>query len=255
MELLFNKALSSNYKSNSQIARILTEDWVSKNSYCLNCGNTELKPYQKNNPAADFYCTDCKADYELKSFLNLPKTKIVDGAYDTMINKILLNKNPNFLFLQYSLEYKVINFFSIPKFYFTPDMIEKRKPLSTNARRANWIGCNIRYDHLPKSGIIHIVKDKLIIDQQVVLNNWQRTSFLRNQKVSSRGWSIEILGLVEKMTSEIFSINDLYEFEGYLKSKFPNNKFIKEKIRQQLQVLRDKGLVDFLGNGLYKKVK
>ena len=40
------------------------------------------------------------------------------------------------------------------------------------------------------------------------------------------------------------------------KSSWSNNKIkhIKEKIRQQLQVLRDKGLIEFLGNGHYRKV-
>ena len=46
----------------------------------------------------------------------------------------------------------------------------------------------------------------------------------------------------------------MYSFEGLLKKKFPNNNFIKDKIRQQLQVLRDKGLLEFKGNGIYRKI-
>ena len=34
-----------------------------------------------------------------------------------------------------------------------------------------------------------------------------------------------------------------------------NNNFIKDKIRQQLQVLRDKGMIDFMSRGKYKKNK
>jgi hypothetical protein len=33
-----------------------------------------------------------------------------------------------------------------------------------------------------------------------------------------------------------------------------NNNFIKDKIRKQLQVLRDNGLLEFKGNGLYRKI-
>jgi hypothetical protein len=36
-------------------------------------------------------------------------------------------------------------------------------------------------------------------------------------------------------------------------SKFPRNQFPKEKIRQQLQRLRDLGCIDFLGDGNYRK--
>ena len=31
----------------------------------------------------------------------------------------------------------------IPKHFFVPDIIEKRRPLAENARRAGWVGCNI----------------------------------------------------------------------------------------------------------------
>jgi type II restriction enzyme len=47
----------------------------------------------------------------------------------------------------------------------------------------------------------------------------------------------------------------MYQFENKLKIKHPNNNFIKDKIRQQLQVLRDKGLIEFVGRGKYKKVR
>ena len=47
----------------------------------------------------------------------------------------------------------------------------------------------------------------------------------------------------------------MYSFEKYLKEKYPNNNFIKDKIRQQLQFLRDKGLIEFKSRGTYKKIK
>lgn len=39
MNLSFDISLSSNYENKSQIARILTENWVEKNIFCPNCGN------------------------------------------------------------------------------------------------------------------------------------------------------------------------------------------------------------------------
>jgi type II restriction enzyme len=48
-------------------------------------------------------------------------------------------------------------------------------------------------------------------------------------------------------------LDDVYAFEGELRSRYPQNKHVKPKIRQQLQVLRDKGYIDFLGNGRYRK--
>jgi type II restriction enzyme len=53
----------------------------------------------------------------------------------------------------------------------------------------------------------------------------------------------------------IWTDNCTYELRNKLKLKYPNNNFIKDKIKQQLQVLRDKGIIEFVGRGNYKKVK
>ena len=60
--------------------------------------------------------------------------------------------------------------------------------------------------------------------------------------------------LIEKIPTANFNLSEMYGFERYLKEKFPNNNFIKDKIRQQLQVLREKGILEFKGNGQYKKI-
>jgi type II restriction enzyme len=57
---------------------------------------------------------------------------------------------------------------------------------------------------------------------------------------------------VEKIKKTEFSLEEVYDFEPYLKAKHPHNNNIKAKIRQQLQFLRDKGLVEFVGRGRYK---
>ena len=45
MNLSFNTHLAEGYKSQSQIARLLTEDWVLNNSYCPSCGEIPLKEF------------------------------------------------------------------------------------------------------------------------------------------------------------------------------------------------------------------
>ncbi len=253
MDLKFNATLASKYKSNSQIARVLSEDWVQRNSYCPNCGNDRLRIYKRNNPAADFFCDNCKFDFELKSFKSLPKHKIIDGAYSSMMNKIYNNTNPNFFLLQYSPNLSVVNFFTIPRYFITLNIIEKRKPLSLTARRANWVGCNILFSDIPRLGLIHLIKDSSILDRKRVLVEWEKTAFLSQRKIENRGWLVEMMKIVENIAHKTFNIQEIYIFEEVLKQKYPNNKFVKEKIRQQLQVLRDKGIIQFLGNGNYQK--
>jgi len=44
----------------------------------------------------------------------------------------------------------------------------------------------------------------------------------------------------------------VYAKEGVIARLHPENRHVRDKIRQQLQVLRDKGLVEFLGRGEYR---
>jgi type II restriction enzyme len=255
MDLQLNTSVAQGYKSSSQIVRVITESWVEKNSFCPHCGKTKLERFENNQPVADFYCRDCNAEYELKSKKDSFALKIVDGAYDMMINRINSKNNPHFFLLNYSSHtHQVVNFLVIPNHYLNKDIIERRSPLSQNARRAGWIGCNILIQDIPSSGRIYLIKNQKIEERKKVLENWVRTSFLAKQRIESRGWTIEIMKIVEQLDSERFKLEDIYAFEYSLKKKFPNNRFVRPKIRQQLQILRDKEIIRFLGNGNYKKL-
>lgn len=68
------------------------------------------------------------------------------------------------------------------------------------------------------------------------------------------GWRLEVFKCIETLPSQYFSLSEINRFENSLKNIFPNNNHILDKIRQQLQQLRDLGLIEFLGNGQYKKL-
>jgi type II restriction enzyme len=255
MNLQLNSSLAQGYRSSSQIAQVITERWVEKNSFCPCCGKIKLERFENNQPVADFYCSDCNAEYELKSKKDSFALKIVDGAYDSMIKRINSENNPHFFFLSYSsANLQVNNFLVIPNHYFTNDIIERRPPLSKTARRAGWVGCNILLQNVPSSGKIFLVKNQKIESRTRVLENWSKTSFLAQQKIERRGWTIEVMKIIENFSYAKFELKDVYMFEDILKEKFPQNTFIKPKIRQQLQILRDKGIIKFHGRGVYQKV-
>lgn len=255
MNLRLDLTLAKGYKSSSQIARLVTENWVAQNSYCPSCGNNHLSRFGNNSPVADFLCRECEAEFELKSKKDKFALKVVDGAYNTMIRRINSRNNPHFFFLHYShRDLEVLNFLVIPSHFFVDDMIERRKPLSPNAKRAGWIGCNILMESIPSSGRIFLVKDRKPERKQKVCQIWERTSFLQAEERENRGWTIEIMRIVDKLNDISFALKDVYAFEPALRKKFPRNNFVKDKIRQQLQVLRDRGLIEFKGEGLYKKL-
>ena len=254
MDLMLNTELIENYSNNSQRARILTEDWVSKNAFCPICGKDRIEKYENNKPVADFHCEKCEEIFELKSKNGRFNNIINDGAYSTMIERITSNTNPDLLFLTYNMSnYTVENFLIIPKHFFTPSIIIKRKALSPTARRAGWIGCNIDMSYIPNDGKIFIVKQGKEINKEEVINNVKKNLFLKNEAVVNRGWLLDIMKCLEKIKKDTFSLSDVYEFEHFLHKLHPNNNNVKAKIRQQLQILRDNNYIEFLGNGNYKK--
>ncbi|MEI2755866.1 MAG: DpnI domain-containing protein [Chitinophagaceae bacterium] len=255
MKLSFNTKLAEGYSSNSQIARILTENWVLNNAYCPSCGDLPLNGFENNRPVADFYCKKCSEEFELKSKSGKISNTITDGAYSTMIERINSENIPNFFFLTYTKNWSVSDFLIIPKQFFTEEIIIKRPPLSSTARRAGWVGCNIDISKVAESGKVFLVRNTEIIDRKVVNQFFNKTLFLRQKSSDAKGWILDIMKCVDEIKNDIYTLDEIYKFEQKLKLKYPNNNFIKDKIRQQLQILRDKGIIEFVGRGQYKKIK
>lgn len=240
------------YKSKSQKARFLTEEWTHKNILCPGCGKS-LERHANNTPVADLYCLNCKEDYELKALSKTIGKSISDGAYHTMIERLSSRSNPNLLLLQYDAEcWSVKNFSAIPKYYFTPGIIQKRNPLSLTAKRAGWVGCNILVGEIPVAGKIEIISNQLVQPLEKIITAWGKTKFLKEIKnPEMKGWLLQTMLCIDRIGKQEFQLKDVYKFEKMLCEVFPDNKHIKEKLRQQLQILRDRNYIDFVGGGVY----
>lgn len=252
MEFGFRETQAA-YNSGSQNARTWTEQWVSEWLYCPNCGHDRLSQFPANVPVADFFCGACSDQFELKSAKKPFGPKLANGAYHKKIERLTSSTNPNFFLLKYDLAHlSVETVCVIPKHFFSPEIVEKRAPLAKSARRAGWVGSNILLGRIPEAGRIYVVQNGKPISKDVVIAAWQKTLFLRNAEVSARGWLLEVMNCVERIGRQEFGIEDAYAFEPYLSSVYPENSNVRPKIRQQLQVLRDHGYLDFVGRGLYR---
>ena len=142
----------------------------------------------------------------------------------------------------------------IPKHFFVPDIVEKRKPLSPTAQRAGWTGCNILFSEIPEQGRIPIIQDHVAVEKKTVLEQMQKAAQLETVGMEARGWLLDVLRCVNAIRNECFTLDEVYAFAGTLAERYPNNKNIRPKIRQQLQYLRDRGFLEFLGRGKYRKI-
>ena len=254
MDFNLDTDLDADYKIKSQRIRVKSEFWVSHNIYCPACGNSHISKLSNNLPVADLKCKNCGNVYELKSKKNRFGTKIVDGAYSTMIERITSDSNPDLFVMQYSDDLQVLNLTLIPKFFFVPSIIEKRKPLSENARRAGWTGCNILYSKIPEQGKITVIRDQVPVSMELVVEKYAQVKRLQTGNMESRSWLMDILVYVNSIPAAEFTLQDMYKFADELQLKHTNNHNIEAKIRQQLQILRDKGFIEFLGKGRYRKI-
>lgn len=252
--LSLQAALAKGYNSNSQRARVLTEPWIEEHAYCPSCGS-DLKRFPNGSPLADLFCPSCHEQYELKSKAGLFRSTVADGAYFKKIERLSSNTNPSLLLLSYRLsDLGILSLVVIPKFFFVPRIIQQRKPLSATARRAGWIGSIIKIDQVPDIGKISMIEDGKMLPRPNVLKQWEKTDFLASRKsIDKRSWLIDTLECIERIKNVRFSLADVYAFEGLLATRHPENRHIRDKIRQQLQVLRDQGLISFLGNGQYER--
>ncbi len=248
---MYNPEVFDKYKSNSQRIRILTEDWAEKNLFCISCLNENIVRLKTNTPVTDFRCENCRENFQLKSQNHLLGKKIVDGAFSTMIQSIRDGTRPNFIFLQYGDDYYVKNLLLIPSFFFIEETIEKRNPLSENAERKGWIGCNLLMEKIPEEGRIPIIKDQIILEKTDVNARWKKIDFMKKSPVSEGGWTIDVLNVIHSLNKKEFHLEEIYKFKDEFNKIHPNNAHIEEKIRQQLQILRDRGFLQFKGNGEY----
>ena len=251
---MYQSEVFEKFKSNAQRTRVLTEDWMSKVMFCPNCLNNKLSTFPNNHPTSDFFCQRCIETYQLKSQRTKFGRKINDGAYSTMMKSIIQNTRPHFFLLQYNEEYKVKDLFLIPSFFFTETIIEKRRPLRENAKRKGWVGCNIIIEKIPPEGKIWVLKENHLIKREEVAYRFRKMLFLKNSSLPERGWIVDVLRIIHQITGKEFTLKDVYSYETELSKDHPNNYHIKDKLRQQLQILRDKKIIRFKGTGHYEKL-
>jgi type II restriction enzyme len=251
MKLEMPSDAANGYRSGCQIARRVSEQWGVENLYCAACDCNEVDRAPANTKAIDFTCRQCAAGYQLKAGRRWNERRVPDAGYAAMMEAVESDSVPNLLVLQYSLAWRVENLLLIPSFLFSSSAIEKRKPLAPTARRAGWIGCNILLSAVPEVGKLRIVQKGKPILPAVVRQQYEQLRPLRELAPQLRGWTLDVLRIVQGLNRNEFRLEDVYSYEDRLRVLHPDNRNIRPKIRQQLQVLRDLEILRFRGNGHY----
>ena len=255
MDLNLNLTVAEGYKNRAQIARRVSEDWAKRNLYCLACDSKYLNAAKANTAVWDYSCPACGAIYQLKSTKGRFGGKATNSDYYVKMRAIATGQAPHYAFLQYStLTWKVTDLFVVPGHFLSPAVVEKRNPLSSQAKRAGWVGSNILLGCLPEEARVHVVEAGVSRNSNNVRADWKRYRFLAGKR---GGWAADVLSCVRVLEREIqareFTLQTFYKrFEAELASRHLANKNIQPKIRQQMQILRDGKVLQFLGRGRYR---
>jgi len=253
LSLQLDVRLADGYRSPSQRARRLTEGWFQENMYCPACPNDRLERTRGSTEVVDFLCQECGAEYQVKAKAGALGARLRDAAYGPMIQRARANRSPHFAFLRYDRErWRVWNLLLVPGHFITPDVIERCPPLKPGARRAGWVGCNILANRIPADGRLAAVHDGRVVPVAEVRAGWGRFAYLAKAKAEQRGWTVDVLRCVRALGAPEFTLRQFYErFEEELAARHPANRNVEPKIRQQLQFLRDRGILQFLARGRY----
>ncbi|MCD8326642.1 MAG: restriction endonuclease [Lachnospiraceae bacterium] len=255
MNLQMNAEAASGYTSDSQKVRMMTGSWAAENLYCPFCGCQKISCCEDSRMNADFYCPDCGERYELKSKNGALGDHIAVGAYDTMLQRINAGSIPNYFFIHYSrTDLKVKNIVMVPKYFIMPEVIEKREPLSDKAKQARWSGCNISFNQIPADGKILIVKDGEAQPMDKVISQVEKTEFIGQYNLSERSWVLDVLRCVDKMGERDFAAEDVYQFEEAFSQKHSDDQHAKDRIERLLQILNENGMIEFCGDGCYRRI-
>ncbi len=256
MELNCNPSLGDRLTRNTQRARVISEAWFGAQGYCLNCSSSRLEATRAGTEFRDFECPVCSQAYELKSSARAHASVVQDGGFDSMMRRIRAEEAPALMLMHYGPDWAVQKLVAIHPVFLTPAVVRKRpKPHIRPKSGAEYWMCDIDLTRIPPDG-----KVVLVSESQVVPVAKARAAFVASKRfedipLGKRGWTALVLACIRGLGKREFSLYEVYACEAVLQAAYPENRNVRDKIRQQLQVLRDLGYLEFAGAGEYRLLR
>lgn len=244
---------SSGYRSPSQKARVATESWVCNNLYCPRCAGL-LEAFRASTRTKDVSSADCGEEFQIKSTKGKIGDRVLGAEYNTTLHSFRMGQHPSLILLGYAqATWSVVNVQLVHRGYLTESCLIARRKLGPDARRAGWRGSFFDLSAVPSSARIDVVRHGQVLSKQNVLEKWRAASDILGVRPERRSWVADVLRIVEELPAE-FSLDDVYRSIPYLAKLHPENNNIAAKIRQQLQILRDMGKLEFMSRGRYRRI-
>jgi type II restriction enzyme len=106
-------------------------------------------------------------------------------------------------------------------------------------------------NRIPADARIAVVNESRVAPEKEVRAQYRRVKPLAEIKAKERGWTLDVLNAVRRLGKTQFTTSETYSFAHELEQLHPDNRHVKDKIRQQLQVLRDRGFLSQVERGVW----
>jgi type II restriction enzyme len=236
-----------------QRVRVVTEGWFAAEGYCLNCDSPRLEPTRAGTEFRDFECPLCGQPYELKSAARAHTRIVQDGGFDSMMRRIRAQEAPALMLMHYAkgnvaaAAWRVQRLVAVHPVFLTPAVVRKRpKPHIRPRSGAEYWMCDLDLSLIPADGKIVVVADSEVRPEAATRAAFVSSKRFADIPVAKRGWAALVLAAVRKVGKVEFTLPEVYRYEAAMHAAYPQNNHVREKIRQQMQVLRDLGYVEFL---------
>tara|TARA_R100001082_G_C4334788_1_gene147319 strand:- start:377 stop:874 length:498 start_codon:yes stop_codon:yes gene_type:complete len=140
------------WNSESKIYGEACEFWISDHYGCPVCCDGKLTKLTANEKSIDHQCASCGELFQVKAHKRSFEKRdgsigFVGAEYNTTISSLEKEKKWNLILVEYNKELgRIKGVATILKENITKDNIIPRNPLSKNARRAGWQGCNFKFN-------------------------------------------------------------------------------------------------------------
>jgi type II restriction enzyme len=170
-----------------------------------------------------------------------------------MMRRIRAAEAPALMLMHYAEDWSVQRLIAIHPVFLTPSVVRKRsKPhLRPITRKPYWM-CDLDLTRIPPDGKIVIVRDGGERPRADARRAFRESMRFGDVPLRKRGWAALVLAYVRKINKVEFTLADLYAYEAAMHAAYPQNSHVRPKIRQQMQVLRDLGYLQFMDRGEYR---
>jgi type II restriction enzyme len=261
MNLSMNSEPVADDGSHSQRARVVTQSWGEKNLYCPNCSSPQLDHHTQANGDSDLGCPRCHSRFQLKGQGTRFGNSIAGGTYTAMMRAIQGDTAPSYYFLHYDPAVTTVrDVLLVPHFAIPPSAVVKRK---------GGTGCNLLLNRIPVDARIPIVTTIMtspnggdtecimLSRPEEVREKFKRIKPLAKIPARQRALALDVLTIVRRLMNARFPVGtftnaEVGAFEGELARLHPGTRLMRDKIRQQLQVLRRAGLLSQPERGVWQ---